>query len=213
MSEFMTASQTDIERRLAQTEPGVEVLLVEVLGGGCVRVFIDHPDGVTLDLCERVSMRLNDLRESYALEVSSPGSQRPLTKPAHFRRFLGRRARVRTYRPRPIAGQQTTAGSAARRSGETVHRSTDPHGLPDGGSSPARGRAAAPARAQRRRRGRVAQPQGADSSDSPAAPGAARTTFSGELVAASEREVTLAAADGVISIPYSEIRRSNLLEE
>jgi ribosome maturation factor RimP len=213
MSEFMTASQTDIERRLAQTEPGVEVLLVEVLGGGCVRVFIDHPDGVTLALCERVTMRLNDLRESYALEVSSPGSQRPLTKPAHFRRFLGRRARVRTYRPRPIAGQQASPGGAARRSGETVHRSTDPRGLADGGSSPARGRAAAPARGQRRRRGRVAQPQGPDRSDSPVAPGAARTTFSGELVAASEREVTLAAADGVISIPYSEIRRSNLLEE
>jgi ribosome maturation factor RimP len=59
----------------------------------------------------------------------------------------------------------------------------------------------------------VAAPHGLDSNASPGSPGAARTTFSGELVAASEREVTLAAADGVISIPYSEIRRSNLLEE
>jgi ribosome maturation factor RimP len=210
----MTASsQTDIERRLAQTEPDVEVLLVEVLGGSCLRVFIDHPDGVTLALCERVTMRLNDLRESYALEVSSPGSQRPLTKTEHFRRFLGRRARVRTYRPRPIAGEEATADAAARRSGETVHRSSDPRGLAAGRSSRARGRAAAPARGQRRRRGQVAQPEGLDPSDSPAAPADARTTFSGELVAASEREVTLAAADGVISIPYSEIRRSNLLEE
>src|SRR5262249_58492262 len=90
MSELMRASQTDIERRLAQTEPGVEVLLVEVVGSGCLRVFIDHPDGVTLELCERVTMRLNELRESYALDVSSPGSQRPLTKPAHFPRFLRR---------------------------------------------------------------------------------------------------------------------------
>ena len=59
-------------------------------------MFIDHPDGVTLELCERVTRRLDDLRERYALEVSSPGIERPLTKPAHFRRFLGRRARVRT---------------------------------------------------------------------------------------------------------------------
>jgi ribosome maturation factor RimP len=208
----MTALQTDIERRLAQTEPGVEVLLVEVLGGGCLRVFIDHPDGVTLALCERVTLRLNDLRESYALEVSSPGSQRPLTKPAHFRRFLGRRARVRTYRPRPIAGPETNARPDARRSPETAHRSTDPPGPANRRSSQAQG-PAAPARSQRRRRGRVSRSHGLDPSGSSEAPAGARTTFSGELVAASEREVTLAAADGVISIPYAEIRRSNLLEE
>jgi ribosome maturation factor RimP len=210
-SELMTALQTDIERRLAQTEPGVEVLLIELLGGGCLRVFIDHPDGVTLALCERVTMRLNDLRETYALEVSSPGSQRPLTKPAHFRRFLGRRARVRTFRPRPIAGQEANAGPAARRSAEASHRPTDPPGLAVGGPSPARGRAAPSSRSQRRRPRRVAQPHGVESA--PGSPVTARTTFSGELVAASEREVTLAAADGVISIPYSEIRRSNLLED
>jgi ribosome maturation factor RimP len=209
----MTASQTDIERRLAQTEPGVEVLLVEVLGGSCLRVFIDHPDGVTLALCERVSMRLNELRESYALEVSSPGSQRPLTKPAHFRRFLGRRARVRTYRPRPIAGQKGNAGVAARRSPEPDHRPTDGPGLAEGRPAPARGRTASPSRAHRRRRGRAAAPRGLDPAGPAGSPAATRTTFSGELVAASEREVTLAAADGVISIPYSEIRRSNLLEE
>jgi ribosome maturation factor RimP len=148
----MTGIQTDIERRLAQSEPEVEVLLAEVLGGRCLRVFIDHPDGVTLALCERVTMHLNDLRERYSLEVSSPGSERPLTKPAHFRRFVGRRARVRTRHPR-------TAGAAAQ-SGEEPVRS-----------------------------------------------------FTGELVGASEEEVTLAADGGVIAIPYSEIRRSNLIED
>jgi len=69
----MSALQTDIERRLAQTEPDIEVLLAEVVGGRCLRVFIDHPDGVTLAMCERVTMLLNDLRERYSLEVSSPG--------------------------------------------------------------------------------------------------------------------------------------------
>ncbi len=53
----MTPIQTDIETRLALSEPDVEVLLAEVLGGRSLRVFIDHPDGVTLELCERVTLR------------------------------------------------------------------------------------------------------------------------------------------------------------
>ena len=92
----MSAIQADIEARLAEAEPDVEVILAEVLGGQKVRLFIDHPKGVTLALCERVTDHLASLRERYALEVSSPGTERPLTKPEHFRRFVGRRARVRT---------------------------------------------------------------------------------------------------------------------
>jgi ribosome maturation factor RimP len=210
-SKLMTASQTDIERRLAQTEPDVEVLLVEFLGSKGLRVFIDHPDGVTLALCERVTMRLNDLREFYALEVSSPGSKRPLTKPDHFRRFLGRRARVRTYRPRPVAGQEANASPIGR-------RSSDPPGGTDPTSSEPRRMATSGRRAGGRggRRGRTqaADGQGLASSRFSGPPTAAGTTsFTGELVAASEEEVTLAAAAGVIAIPYTEIRRSNLLEE
>jgi len=78
-STSITPIQPQIESRLASAEPDVEVLLAEVVGGGTLRVFIDHPDGVTLALCERVTMLLNDLREHYTLEVSSPGSRRPLT--------------------------------------------------------------------------------------------------------------------------------------
>ncbi len=151
----MSALQTDIERRLAQTEPDIEVLLAEVVGGRCLRVFIDHPDGVTLGMCERVTMLLGEERERYSLEVSSPGSDRPLTKPAHFRRFLGRRARVRTRHPRPVG-----------------HAS----GLRAPGARPVQ-------------------------------------SITGELVGASEHEVTLAADGSVIAIPFSEIRRSNLIEE
>ena len=151
----MNPLQTDIETRLARSEPDVEVLLAEVVGGRSLRVFIDHPDGVTLATCERVSLLLNDLRERYSLEVSSPGSERPLTKPAHYQRFLGRRARVRTRHPHSPHRAGGTASEGAR-----------------------------PAR-----------------------------SFTGELVGASEQEVTLAADAGVIAIPYSEIRRSNLIEE
>ena len=134
--------QRDVEARLATSEPEVEVLLAEVVGGGTLRLFIDHPEGVTLALCERVSKQLEELRERYALEVSSPGTERPLTRPAHFSRFLGRRARVRT---------------------RSKH---------DG-----------------------------------------RASFTGELVGATDREVTIAADTGVIAIPYDDIHRSNLVED
>ncbi len=158
----MTPLQTDIEQRLAASEPDIEVLLAEVSGGRCLRVFIDHPQGVTLAMCERVTLLLNDLRERYSLEVSSPGRERPLTKPAHFRRFVGHRARVRTRHPRAL-GQLD--------------------GERPGGARPG------------------------------AAPAKAVASFTGELVGASDEEVTLAADGGVIAIPYSEIRRSNLIEE
>lgn len=87
--------QIQIEEQLAGAEPTVELLLCE-LDGDRLRLFIDHPDGVDLELCERVTRALRAVREDFALEVSSPGPKRPLTKPDHFRRFLGRRAKIRT---------------------------------------------------------------------------------------------------------------------
>ena len=92
----MSNIQAEIEARLAETEPEVEVLLAEVVGGDLIRLFIDHPQGVSLELCERVTHALPELRERYSLEVSSPGTQRPLSKPEHFRRYVGRKAKVRT---------------------------------------------------------------------------------------------------------------------
>lgn len=87
--EIVSSLHTEIEERLAVAEPDVELLLAEV-SGPTLRVFIDHPGGVTLALCERVSGRLGDYRDRYSLEVSSPGQDRPLTKPQHYSRFLGR---------------------------------------------------------------------------------------------------------------------------
>ena len=136
----MSNIQADIEAHLAKVEPDVEVLLAEVVGGDLVRLFIDHPQGVTLDLCERVTNHLPQIREQYALEVSSPGIERPLTKPEHFRRYVGRRAKVRT------------------------------RGDHDG-----------------------------------------RQSFTGELLNATDDAVTVAAATGVVSIAYADIRRSNLV--
>lgn len=103
-----TSLQTDVERLVASAEPNVEVLLVDVVGPGTARVVIDHPEGVTLALCERVTHALAPVREHYALEVSSPGVERPLTKPEHFRRFVGRRVHVRTRSP--LEGQRNFTG-------------------------------------------------------------------------------------------------------
>jgi ribosome maturation factor RimP len=136
----MSTIQADIEARLSEVEPEVEVLLAEVVGGDLLRLFIDHPQGVSLELCERVTKHLPELREQYALEVSSPGTERPLSKPEHFRRYVGRRARVRT------------------------------RGDHDG-----------------------------------------RRSFTGELLNATEDEVTVAADTGVVSIAYADIHRSNLV--
>jgi ribosome maturation factor RimP len=135
----VSAPQTEIEARLSGLEPEVELLLAEVQGS-ILRIFIDHPDGVTLALCERVTGHLNDYRERYSLEVSSPGQDRPLTKPQHYSRFLGRRARVR------------------------LRNAADGH-----------------------------------------------KQLTGELVGASDADVTLAAADGLVTIPYEQIARSNLI--
>jgi ribosome maturation factor RimP len=119
----MSSIQADIEARLAVAEPDVEVLLAEVVGGSTLRLFVDHPDGVTLELCERVTRALEDMRESYALEVSSPGRKRPLTKPDHFRRFLGRRARVRTREERE--GHKTFTGELVGAGDEAVTIAAD----------------------------------------------------------------------------------------
>jgi len=135
----VSSLHNEIEERLAVAEPDVELLLAEV-AGSTLRVFIDHPDGVTLALCERVSGRLSDYRDRYSLEVSSPGQNRPLTKPQHYSRFLGRQARLR------------------------LRESRDGH-----------------------------------------------KSVTGELVGASEDEVTIAADDGVVTIPYEQIARSNLI--
>ena len=135
----MDALTSDIEARLAAGAPDVEVLLVEV-SGETLRLFIDHPDGVTFAHCEQVTQLLADYREQYAVEVSSPGEDRPLTKPRHFRRFLGRRAKLRLREER------------------------DGH-----------------------------------------------MHLTGELVGASEQEVTIASGVGVVSIAYEQIARSNLV--
>lgn len=119
----------------------MELLLCE-LNGGTLRIYIDHPDGVDLDLCERVTRHLRPLRETYGIEVSSPGPKRPLTKPAHFSRFIGRRAKIRTR--------------------------SDHEG---------------------------------------------RRNFTGELIAADDSGVTIGADGAIVTLPFDDISKSNLVPD
>jgi ribosome maturation factor RimP len=113
----MSSIQADIETRLAERAPDVEVLLAE-LHGDTVELYIDHPDGVTLDVCERVTHALPELRAEHGLTVSSPGPERPLTKPEHFRRFLGNTVRVKTSEE--IAGRHSFTGTLTAADDEQV---------------------------------------------------------------------------------------------
>jgi ribosome maturation factor RimP len=99
-----------IESTLRTRVPEVEVLLAEQPSPGLVRITIDRPGGtVDLDLCERVSRELSALRDRYALEVSSPGIERPLVKPEHYRRAVGSRIQVRTEQP--VEGRRQFSGT------------------------------------------------------------------------------------------------------
>jgi ribosome maturation factor RimP len=101
--------QGQIESRLSDLDPAIELIALEHPAGETLRLYIDHPDGVDLALCERVTVQLRDLLEAWTLEVSSPGTDRPLTKPEHFHRFMGRRVRVRTREA--IEGQRSFTGT------------------------------------------------------------------------------------------------------
>ena len=89
----------DVERVLGAVLPAIDLVDVRVVPGGVLRVLIDHPDGVDHERCAEVGRALVSFRERYALEVSSPGIPRPLTKPAHYARFRGREADVRLHAP------------------------------------------------------------------------------------------------------------------
>jgi ribosome maturation factor RimP len=96
----VTQLYDQIETTLATELPEVELLIAERSSPRTVRVVIDRPGGtVDTQLCERVSRALSDLRDQYALEVSSPGIDRPLVRPEHFGRAIGSQIAVRTNEP------------------------------------------------------------------------------------------------------------------
>jgi ribosome maturation factor RimP len=86
----------EITPTVEQSVPGIEVLALELLSPKRFCVYIDHPQGVDHALCERVTHVLDGYRNEYAIDVSSPGLERPLRTPAHFASVVGRPVTVRT---------------------------------------------------------------------------------------------------------------------
>lgn len=105
-----------IEATLAERFPDVELVDIDARGGSAaaLTLFIDRPGGVDLALCAAVSQALEEIRERYSLEVSSPGLDRRLRKPAHFAAQLGRDVAVSMTEPvdgrRNFRGVLTAAG-------------------------------------------------------------------------------------------------------
>ena len=95
-------------------------------GGRILRVYIDKPGGVGIDDCVNISRQLGDLLDiyledapAYHLEVTSPGSDRPLGKKADFERFKGQTAKIKTSRT--INGQKNFTGRLLGVTGQMVY--------------------------------------------------------------------------------------------
>ncbi len=69
----MSDLQQNIQQQLSELDSELDVVALERPGNDALRIFIDHPDGVDLALCERVTRQLDHLLADYTLEVSSPG--------------------------------------------------------------------------------------------------------------------------------------------
>jgi len=97
---------------------GVEVLAVELVSPGRFCVFVDHAEGVDHALCGRVTHLLERWRGEYTVDVSSPGPNRPLRKPAHFAAAAGSAVSIRT--DGDVGGQTRFRGSVTTTSATTV---------------------------------------------------------------------------------------------
>ncbi len=123
-------TRNEIEELLEPTiaRLGYELADLEVkVGGknGVLRVFIDSPDGIGLGDCEKVSLAVSALLDvedpltgHYALEVSSPGLDRKLTKVEHFQRFTGEAVKVEMRFP--IEGRRRFRGTLVSSDDENI---------------------------------------------------------------------------------------------
>jgi ribosome maturation factor RimP len=110
--------QKEIAPRVARDVPGVDVLAVELLTPSRFCVYVDHPEGVDHALCARVTDALRDYLREYTIDVSSPGTDRPLRRPEHFASVVGRTVKLRT-RERKLRGEVVSADESHVRVDET----------------------------------------------------------------------------------------------
>ncbi|MFO1385156.1 MAG: ribosome maturation factor RimP [Chitinivorax sp.] len=110
------------------TGMGYELVDLELARGGLMRLFIDSPSGITLDDCVKVSNHLARLFmvenvDYERLEVSSPGLDRPLTKPADFERFAGQQVKLKLRLPQD--GARRVSGVLQGLEGEVIRVQSD----------------------------------------------------------------------------------------
>ena len=115
-----------VGREVETALPGVEVLAVELAGPDRFTVFVDHAEGVDHALCARVTDVLRDYLRDWAIDVSSPGIERPLRTPAHFRNAVGRTVTLRTPERKRLKGEVVEAGDRA----VLVRADGDTHEIP-----------------------------------------------------------------------------------
>jgi ribosome maturation factor RimP len=95
----------EIARKVERALPETEVLAVELTKPDGFTVFIDDVRGVDHALCRRVTDLLVDYRREWDISVSSPGLERPLRTPQHFRSVVGRRVALRTHERKRLRGE------------------------------------------------------------------------------------------------------------
>lgn len=117
------ALQREVTRLVERSLPGIEVLALELASPERFCVFVDHPNGVDHALCGRVTDVLRDYLREYTVEVSSPGVERPLRRPEHFARALGRRVALRTAGE--IGGRRRFRGEVVAAGDRTVRVGVD----------------------------------------------------------------------------------------
>ncbi len=117
---------------LCQSE-GLELVQVEYQresAGRILRLYVDKPGGIKLDDCVGVSRQMSDILDvnladvgPYSLEVTSPGSERPLAKKEDFDKFKGNRAKIKTFQP--LNRQKNFTGVLLGISGDKVNLQID----------------------------------------------------------------------------------------
>jgi ribosome maturation factor RimP len=105
--------EREIAGKVAEALPGVEVLAVELTGPERFTVYVDRAEGVDHALCEQVTHTLGDYLRTYSVDVSSPGLERPLRKPEHFQRVVGRRVKLKTAERSKVRGEVRRADQSA----------------------------------------------------------------------------------------------------
>jgi ribosome maturation factor RimP len=120
--------EREITGRVRESLPEVEVLAVELSGPERFTVYVDREGGVDHALCERVTHVLWDYLREYSVSVSSPGVERPLRRPEHFRRVVGRQVKLKTAERSKVRGEVVRADEDAVTVGVDGHELDIPYG-------------------------------------------------------------------------------------